>query len=164
MSICLRYAKDENDALEILNDGFLKIFKGLDRFKPKHANSEGDFRAWLKQIMVYTAIDHYRKNEQHATRNDNIEAAVLQIASSEETQLERISHKEIIENIQRLSPAYRTVFSLFVIEGYSHEEIGRQLGISVGTSKSNLSKAKLNLQKMLEPRSNNLQSYGRKVV
>lgn len=163
IGICLRYAKNEDDAIEIMNDGFLKVFRELDKFVPVHSNPVPDFKAWMKKILVFTAIDHYRKNQKHQQYVVGMDEMTHQAAFTGETQLDKLSYKEIIENIQRLSPAYRTVFSLFVIDGFGHEEISKQLGISVGTSKSNLAKAKLNLQKMLETNPN-YKRYERRAV
>lgn len=148
MAICDRYANRQEDAVEILNDGFLKIFKEINRYKPAYSDVVSSFKGWLRKIMVYTAIDNYRKNQKHqlVTQLENV---VYQIATVREDAIEKLSYEEIIRAIQDLSPGYRTVFNLFVIEGLSHEEIGSQLGVSIGTSKSNLSKARKQLQKIL---------------
>jgi RNA polymerase sigma-70 factor (ECF subfamily) len=98
--------------------------------------------------MVYTAIDHFRKNHKHQFTTD-LDNGVVQVASHAEDALDRISYEEIIRSIQDLTPGYRTVFNLFIIEGFTHEEISDKLGISIGTSKSNLAKARRQLQKIL---------------
>lgn len=146
--ICLRYAKSNDDAIEILNDGFLKVFTELKKFECKHENVVASFKTWLKKIMIFTAIDHFRKNKKHYQLSD-MNDDVLMIAVNEETNLDKLSYKEIIECVQKLPPAYKTVFSLYVLDGFTHEEIGNQLGIAIGTSKSNLSKARMHLQKMI---------------
>ena len=148
MAVCDRYTNTQDDAVEILNDGFLKIFKEIYRYKPAYTDVISSFKGWLRKIMVYTAIDHFRKNHKHqfTTELDN---SVIQVASSDEDALDRISYEEIIRSVQELTPGYRTVFNLFIIEGFTHEEISEQLGISVGTSKSNLAKARRQLQKIL---------------
>lgn len=148
MAICDRYANKQEDALEILNDGFLKIFKEIHNYKPAYADVISSFKGWMRKIMIYTAIDHFRKNQKHrmVTQLDNV---VYQIPTVHEDAIEKLSYEEIIRAIQELSPGYRIVFNLFIIEGLSHEEISRQLGISSGTSKSNLSKARRQLQKIL---------------
>lgn len=148
MAICSRYAGNQEDAVEILNDGFLKIFKEIHHYKPAYADSSASFKGWLRKIMVYTSIDHFRKNKKHLV-NGQVDPSQLQIASKTEDALDKITHDEIIQAVQRLSPAYRTVFNLFVIEGLSHDEIAEKLGISTGTSKSNLSKARMHLQRIL---------------
>lgn len=148
MSICERYAGSKEDSVEILNDGFLKIFKELHKFRPSYADSIASFKGWLRQIMIYTAIDHYRKTKKHLA-NHYSDPSVLQLAIHQETVLDKLSYEEILKAIQLLSPAYRTVFNLFVIEGLSHDEISKKLGIAEGTSKSNLAKARMQLQKIL---------------
>jgi RNA polymerase sigma factor (sigma-70 family) len=148
MAICDRYTSKQDDALEILNDGFLKIFREIHHYKPAYADVVSSFKGWLRKIMVYTAIDHFRKYHKHqmVTQLDDV---VYQMASVNEDALDKLSYEEIIRAVQELSPGYRTVFNLFIIEGLSHDEIATQLGISTGTSKSNLFKARLQLQKIL---------------
>jgi RNA polymerase sigma-70 factor (ECF subfamily) len=148
LTICDRYAGSKDDAVEILNDGFLKIFKELHKYQPAYADTVASFTGWLRKIMVYTAIDHYRKNKKHLV-NGHTDPSTLQIAAHYETALDKLSYEEILKAIQFLSPAYRTVFNLFVIEGLSHDEISKKLGIAEGTSKSNLAKARMQLQKIL---------------
>ena len=148
MAICDRYTNKHDDTVEILNDGFLKIFKEIHHYKPAYADVVSSFKGWLRKIMVYTAIDHFRKYHKHrmVTQLDDV---VYQIPSLNEDALEKISYEEIIRAVQKLSPGYRTVFNLFVIDGLSHDEIAIQLCISAGTSKSNLFKARIQLQKIL---------------
>jgi RNA polymerase sigma-70 factor (ECF subfamily) len=153
IGICMRYANREDDAIEIMNDAFLKIFRELKKFEPKHDNAVADFKAWIKRIIINTAIDHYRKYLKH-NQNKDLNDDILLVSDESEDQLEKLSYKEIIESIQHLPPVYRTVFSLFAIDGYTHEEISKQLGIAVGTSKSNLSKARMHLQRMLMAKQN----------
>ncbi len=148
ISICSRYTNRQEDAVEILNDGFLKIFMEIHRFKPAYADVMSSFKGWLAKIMVYTAIDYNRKYHKQEMMTF-LSGKVVDMPSLYESALDKISYDEIIQAVQNLSPAYRTVFNLFVIEGFSHEEIGKRLGISSGTSKSNLSKAKRHLQKTL---------------
>lgn len=148
MAICDRYANRQEDAVEILNDGFLKVFKEIHHYQPAYTDVVSSFKGWLRKIMVYTAIDHFRKNHKHqmVTELDNV---VYQVAAVNEDAVDKLSYDEIIKAVQELSPGYRTVFNLFVIEGLSHEEIAKHLDISTGTSKSNLSKARKQLQKIL---------------
>lgn len=161
-SICLRYASNDDDAMEILNDGFLKIFTEIKKFQCTHNNPIGAFKSWLKKIIIYTAIDHFRKNKKHSALLE-IDDDVLMIAVVEETNLDKLSFKEINACIQKLPPAYRTVFSLYVLDGFTHEEIGKQLGIATGTSKSNLSKARIHLQKMIGELQKN-ESYEQRAI
>jgi len=148
MAICDRYAKNQDDALEIMNDGFLKVFKEMHNYKPAYADVVGSFKGWVRKIMVYTAIDHFRKSQKHRVVKE-LDNIVFQIPSVSETALDKISHEEIIRAIQELSPGYRTVLNLYIIEGFTHDEISKRLGISEGTSKSNLAKARKQLQKIL---------------
>jgi RNA polymerase sigma-70 factor, ECF subfamily len=148
MSVCDRYTNNQDDSVEILNDGFLKIFKEIHRYKPAYADVVSSFMGWLRKIMVYTAIDHFRRNQKHRFTAE-LDNGIIQIASGGEDALDRISYDEIIRSIQQITPGYRTVLNLFVVEGFSHEQIAEKLGISVGTSKSNLSKARKQLQRIL---------------
>jgi RNA polymerase sigma factor (sigma-70 family) len=141
MSICLRYADNRDEAAAILNDGFMKIFKNIKQFdvaKP--------LKPWLRKIMVNTAINHYQQKQKMIHAEDlekaDREAEVENIISG-------ISYQEIIGMLHKLPPSYRTVFNLYVIEGYRHEEIAKMLSITVGTSKSNLFKAKEHLRMIL---------------
>ncbi len=153
MSICDRYTKNPEDAMEILNDGFLKIFKEIHHYKPAYADVVSSFKGWLRKIMVYTAIDHFRRNQKHQIVTD-LDNVAYQLTSVNEDAVEKLTYKEIIQALQDLSPAYQTVFNLFVIGGLSHDEIAGKLDISVGTSKSNLSKARKQLQKILFKQNN----------
>lgn len=138
MGIALRYSRDREEAIEIVNDGFFKVFINLDKF------TKGlSFKGWLRRIVINSAIDYYRRNEKHYHGVDISYARQEQIS---EDVLDEISEKEIMDLIQGLPPSYRMVFNLYVIEGYKHEEIAQKLNISVGTSKSNLSVARTKLQ------------------
>lgn len=141
MSICLRYSKDREEALEIVNDGFVKTFSNLDKYRDNTS-----FKAWLRRILINASIDYYRKNEKHYRQVDISYAKHEYIT---EDAVDKLSEKEIIELIQELPPSYRMVFNLFVIEGFNHPEIARKMGISVGTSKSNLSVARGKLKRKL---------------
>lgn len=149
MSICDRYSKRREDSIEIFNDGFLKIFKEIHRYKPLYADEINSFKGWVRKILIYTAIDHCRKYNKHYFTAD-MDTSLIYFPAVEENAFDMISYDEIIRAIQNLSPAYRTVLNLFIIDGFSHEEIAGQLEISIGTSKSNLFKARLQLQKLLE--------------
>jgi RNA polymerase sigma-70 factor, ECF subfamily len=148
MAICDRYTKRKEDSIEIFNDSFLKIFKEIHRYKPSYADEMNSFKGWIRKIMIYTAIDHNRKNSKY-NFNAELDKSIIYLPVDEENAFDMISYDEIIRAIRELSPAYRTVINLFIIDGFSHEEIAVQLGIAVGTSKSNLSKARVQLQKIL---------------
>ena len=149
MAICDRYTKRKEDSIEIFNDSFLKIFKEIHRYKPSYADEVNSFKGWLRKIMIYTAIDHCRKYNKHYFTAE-LDTSLTYLPVEEENAFDMISYDEIIRAIRELSPAYRTVINLFIIDGFSHEEIAGQLGIAVGTSKSNLSKARQQLQKILK--------------
>lgn len=142
MSVCMRYTQSRDEALEIVNDGFLKIFTKGDQYDSKYP-----FKAWFRRIIVNTALDFYRSQQKHYF-HENIEEA-YEVSSNDSSPLSQLNHEEIIQLVQRLPSGYRMVFNLFVIDGFSHEEISNQLGISVGTSKSNLSRAREALRKMI---------------
>ena len=161
MAICMRYAPNNDDSMEIVNDGFLKIFKKLSSFEARYEDMEGSLKGWIKRIMLNTAIDHFRKNHKYLMNTDMGEH-VFNIADEAETSIDKMSYEEIYKLIQRLSPMYRTVFNLYVIDGYKHEEIAKKLNISVGTSKSNLAKAKINIQKIMQQA--HLSLYEQKVI
>ncbi|WP_346766828.1 sigma-70 family RNA polymerase sigma factor [Pseudoflavitalea sp. G-6-1-2] len=149
MKICYRYTNEQHESEEIVNEGFVKLFKNIHQFdQQRQPDMLLSLKGWFKKILVNTCIDHYRKN--HASVHGHVLTHESEtIPDNSETGIDVLGYKEIIEAIRLLSPAYRTVFNLFVIEGLSHEEIGQQLGISVGASKSNLSKARENLRKLL---------------
>lgn len=142
MSVCMRYTQSRDEALEIVNDGFLKIFTKGDQY-----DSKFPFKAWFRRIIVNTALDFYRSQQKHYF-HENIEEA-YEVSSNDSSPLSQLNHEEIIQLVQHLPSGYKMVFNLFVIDGFSHEEISNQLGISVGTSKSNLSRAREALRKMI---------------
>ncbi|MFK7906089.1 MAG: RNA polymerase sigma factor [Chitinophagales bacterium] len=143
MGVCMRYTNNREEAKDVLNEGFMKVFKNLARYKPNHS-----LEAWIKRIMINTSIDHYRKNKK-LRNNVDIEYASTKPAEGNVNIISQLSAEEILKLVQRLTPAYRTVFSLYVIEGYNHREIGEKLGVSEGTSKSNLAKARGKLRAMI---------------
>jgi RNA polymerase sigma factor (sigma-70 family) len=149
MGICTRYSTNYAEAEEMVNDGFLKIFNKIGAFEPGFTNYEASFVGWIKKIFIYTAIDHYRKNARSITIPIH-DDSYIEIIEHSATPVENMSYKEILALVQKLSPTYRTVFNLYVLDGYKHEEISKLLNIAVGTSKSNLAKARMNIQKMLK--------------
>ena len=144
LGVCLRYSNNEEDALDILHEGFIKVFKNISKYQMGTSLS-----AWIRRIMVNTAIDFYRKNIRR--RTEDIESA-FDLSTQEADAISKCSEKEILAAVQQLSPAYRTVFNLYVIEGYSHKEIGGLLGITESTSRSNLVKARTKLKGILTSR------------
>lgn len=144
MGVCLRYSNNEEDALDILHEGFIKIFRNISKYQ-----SGTSLTAWIRRIMVNTAIDFYRRNIRR--RTEDIDQAT-HLSSDDTDAISQCSQKEILEAVQQLTPAYRTVFNLYVIEGYSHKEIAALLGTTESTSRSNLVKARLKLKEILTSR------------
>jgi len=148
LGVCMRYCRDRDEAKDVLHEAFLKVFNNLKNF-----NGTGSFEGWIRRIMVNTSIDNLRRNKQNylivSTVYANEKASLLADDVEEDDLLLSISKEEILKAVQELTPAYRTVFNLYVIEELSHKEIAELLDISEGTSKSNLSKAKFNLKKNL---------------
>jgi len=147
MAICLRYTRNEDQAADILQNSFIKIFKNIKKYE-----GQGSFEGWMKRIVVNTAIDYHRKkkNDFLLLPEDQELEQFEQIDETDDDESEYpYSPADVINAIQKLTPAYRMVFNLYVIEHYQHKEIAEKLGISIGTSKSNLLKAKLKLKKLL---------------
>lgn len=147
MAVCLRYAKDHDQAHDILQEAFLKVFANIAKY-----NFEGSFEGWVRRIMVNTAIDAFRKKRTDFLllgEEQSIED-YKDVAEEEETEAEfEFSVSDVVEAMQELTPAYRTIFNLYLFENLTHVEIAERLGISVGTSKSNFAKAKRNLKNIL---------------
>jgi len=141
MGICMRYAGNRDDAAEVMNQGFFKVFTRLNTYK-----IEIPFKAWLGRIMINASIDFYRANLKTAYADDLDKAANI---SDGELTDKNLNYNDLLSMVQQLPQAYRTVFNLFAIEGYSHEEIAKMLNINVGTSKSNLHKARQKLKQMI---------------
>jgi RNA polymerase sigma factor (sigma-70 family) len=148
MSICERYTKRKEDAMEIYNDSFLKVFKEIYRYTPAYENEVNSFKRWIRKIIVYTAIDYTRKYYKQSLTE--LDSATMYVPAEEESALDMMSFDEIISAVRELSPAYRAILNMFIIDGFTHEEIASQLGINIGTSKSNLFKARQQLQKILK--------------
>jgi RNA polymerase sigma-70 factor (ECF subfamily) len=141
MSISLRYVNDEDDAINVTNDAFLKVYKNLRQYNP-----DQPFKPWFRRILINTAINYLRK--MHQLPMEQIKPHVFEFPDTDDI-LAKIGFDELMNMIRSLSVAYRTVFNLYIIDGFSHEEISRELGIAVGTSKANLSKARESLRNMI---------------
>jgi len=139
--VCQRYATDDDEALDILHEGYIKVFRHISKYTVGTS-----LTAWIKRIMVNTAIDYYRKRTRR--RVENIDTA-HDLKLIEPSALSNMAAEEIISALQVLSPAYRAVFNLYIIEGYSHREVAEKLGISESTSRSNLVKARQKLKKLI---------------
>lgn len=149
MGVCLRYANNQQEAEELLQEGFMKLFRNMEKFDTfRHHDVLSALKGWFKRILINTCIDQYRKN-QNKTMTFSLAEEFDTPAENQATAIDQISYKELIDSIRLLSPGYRQVFNLFVIEGLSHEDIAEKLGISVGTSKSNLSKAREKMRKII---------------
>jgi RNA polymerase sigma factor (sigma-70 family) len=144
MGVCMRYANNDDDALDILHEGFIKVFKHVASYQPGTS-----LTAWIRRIMVNTAIDYYRKTVRR--RTEDIETA-YNLSSSDADAISQCTEKDILAAVKKLTPAYRAVFNMYVIEGFSHKEIADQLEITESTSRSNLVKARLKLQAILTGR------------
>jgi len=141
LSVCMRYAKDREEARDVFHEGFVKVFRNLHKFEPKSS-----LESWIRRIMINTAIDQYRKTKKRRVEVD------IEYASTKKFNnniIEQLSAEEILKLVQKLSPGYRAVFNLYVIDGFTHKEIGQKLSISEGTSKSNLAKARAKLKIMI---------------
>jgi RNA polymerase sigma factor (sigma-70 family) len=139
MIVCLRYSKNLEEAEEILQDGFIRVFKFIAQFK-----NEGPLEGWIRKIMVNCALQKLRS--QVNLRPVVSISTAIHNEYYEDDIIENINGKEMMQMVQALSPAYRMVFNLYYFEGYKHREIAAMLGIEEGTSKSNLAQAKKNLQ------------------
>ena len=139
--VCLRYAKNHHNAEDLLQEGFVKVFKNIQKFR-----SEGSFEGWMRRIFVNTAIEHYRKNNPLYPVNDN---QMPEVDFIDNTALNNLAVNDLMQMINQLSPGYRTIFNLYVIEGFSHKEIAEMLKINEGTSKSQLARSRYILQQVI---------------
>jgi RNA polymerase sigma factor (sigma-70 family) len=140
--LCLQYSNNHDDEKDILQEGFIKVFQKLDQF-----DHRGSFEGWIRRIMINTALEKYRSKlylfpitEREMKKEEQISEGAL----------ERLTASDLIRLVQELSPRYRMVFNLYAIEGYTHKEISEMLGITVGTSKSNLARARGILQEKVK--------------
>lgn len=142
-AICLRYSSNQDEAKDFLQAGFIKIFNNLDRFR-----FTGSLEGWMKRIMVNNALEQLRKKMRFSQMDsiDDVQASVQGVSEN----MHGLEVSDLLSQISKLPSGYRTVFNLYVMEGYSHKEISEELGINIGTSKSQLSKARTMLQRMLK--------------
>lgn len=149
-AVCRRYTNNDDRAKDILQDGFIKVFKNMEKF-----NFDGSFEGWVRRIVVNTAIDYVRKSKtDFLLANEGKDVEDYHESLYEEEKAEQpvemtLEVGDVRKGMEKLSTAYRTVFNLYVFENYSHQEIADALNVSVGTSKSNLAKARANLKKIL---------------
>lgn len=145
MAVCLRYMGNREDAEDVLQEGFVTLFTKLDSY-----SGAGSFEGWARKIFVNTALMHLRKNNVLGDSEDILEARSL--SSEEATPLEKIGYAELMKLISSLPPDARTVFNMYVVEGYSHKEIAATLGCTEATSRSKLQRARVQLQEMIKAR------------
>lgn len=147
MGVCLRYTKNTNEAEDVLQDGFIKVYQKLKDYK-----KEGSLEGWIRRIMVNTSLDQLRKNTRQLgdTAIDDVDYKV----EGSSFVIEQLMADDLLKLIQQLPEGYKMVFNLYAIEGYSHQEIGETLGITESTSKSQYSRAKAYLRERLEQLNN----------
>ena len=149
MNICLRYANNKYEAVDVLNEGFFKAFTNIEKY-----DKSWPFKAWLSKIMYNASIDYYRTNLKW---NQLVGFERSDIKVNEVSVEHKLDYEDLLKIIQQLPPTYRIVFNLYAVDGYSHEEIAEMLGITASTSRSNLHKARVKLQQMLSvPQSVNI--------
>jgi RNA polymerase sigma-70 factor (ECF subfamily) len=142
MALCLRYARNQEEAEDILQEGFMRIFRKIDTFK-----GDGSLEGWARKVITNVAIRQYQKNSRlHVV----IGLDEVEYEMGEDVLGQSFAEDELLEMIRNLPDGYRMVFNLFAIEGFSHEEISKKLEITVGTSKSQLARARKSLRNMLE--------------
>jgi RNA polymerase sigma factor (sigma-70 family) len=141
-TVCMRYAAESNSAQDLLQEGFVKIFKNIDKFR-----GDGSFEGWIRRIFVNTCLEFVRKKANMYVVQDTDS---VKVEYQDENALQKLMKEDLMEMIQSLSTGYRTIFNLYVIEGYSHKEIAELLNVTEGTSKSQLARARYLLQKKVE--------------
>ena len=149
LGLCMRYCKNLADAEDVLQEGFIKVFRKIEKYR-----GEGSFEGWIKRIMINTAIDHYQQGLKHSYHSnvDELDGISMLVADPEEDDnlyKEHFSGEQLMDMVQKLPDGYRMVFNLYAIEGYGHKEIGRMLQITENTSKSQLHKARRTLKQQL---------------
>ncbi len=142
MGVCMRYATDRMEAEDMLQDGFIKVFKKLADYR-----GEGSFEGWVRRIMVHSSIEYYRKHHKMLQVVDMDDSGIEPSVNA--SAIANLDAKDLMNLIQTLSPSYKIVFNLYAIEGYSHKEIAEMIGISEGASKSQLSRARAILKEQI---------------
>ena len=146
MGVCMRYAGSEEEAEDMLQEGFLTVFRKIETYK-----GTGELGAWIRRVMVNTALMYLRKHKKFQLQVELGEVEFF--LETNESLFSQLSAKELMQMIQQLPAGYRTVFNLYAVEGFNHREIGEKLGISAGTSKSQYSRARELLRRMIEKES-----------
>ena len=148
--LCMRYERDRDSAMDLVQEGFIKLFANMGKYK-----FDGSFEGWVRRIFVNNAIDSFRrkKHEFLVTEEDHVLARLSQEEDEirvMEEEPEELNPQDVLKAMQQLTPAYRMVFNLYVMENYQHKDIADMLGINIGTSKSNLAKARINIRRILK--------------
>jgi RNA polymerase sigma factor (sigma-70 family) len=141
MSVCIRYNSNRDDALEVLNDSFMKVFDNIARF-----DQDKPFKSWFRRILVNTSLDRYRENKKFILQAE-FDASELEVAGQADF-ADKLDAEEILTLLASLPELYRVIFNLYEVEGYTHDEIAGMLDIAPGTSRSHLSRARAMLRKM----------------
>ena len=141
LGVCMRYSKDKAEAEDMLQEGFIKVFLNISRFR-----NDGSFEGWIRRIMVFTAINMF--NQRNRKFRESLDNEGYDGVYHDEV-IERISAREIVALVQQMPEGYRTIFNLYAVEGYTHREIGELLNIAEGTSKSQYSRARHYMQEVL---------------
>ena len=149
LAVCSRYTRDQDEAQDILQDAFMKVFDNLQKYE-----ITGSLEGWVRRIFVNTAIDHYRKQKNKFNIEEDQwiedEDSFYNELEENDSIYSKIKPQDILEAMEQLSPAYKMVFNLYAIENYTHQEVAEILDINVGTSKSNYAKAKGKIKNILE--------------
>lgn len=140
-AVCMRYCSNRELAQDVLQEGFVKVFTNLTKYR-----GEGSFEGWVRKIFVNTAVEHFRKESRMFPVTD---AESILLSLPQDSVYDHLEVEDILRFIQQLSTGYRTIFNLYVMEGYSHKEIAEMLNISEGTSKSQLARARYILQRLI---------------
>jgi RNA polymerase sigma-70 factor (ECF subfamily) len=149
-ALCLKYSRNKEEAEDNLQDGFIQIFDKIKQFK-----NAGSFEGWMKRIIINTALQKYRDKTTLNVVYDEVDEPDVEVEVDEE----QISLDGLLNLIQALPNQYRLVFNMYVLDGYSHKEIAKELRISEGTSKSNLSRAKVILKQKIERKNQDTHIY-----
>ena len=152
LGVCMRYAVDRMEAEDMLQNGFMKVFKKLEDYR-----GDGSFEGWMRRIMVHSSIEYYRKHHKMMQVVDMEEAGHEPAVNA--TAADNLDAKDLLALVQQLSPGYRMVFNLYAIEGYSHKEIAEIAGITEGASKSQLSRARTILKDLITQRNGKRYEY-----
>jgi RNA polymerase sigma factor (sigma-70 family) len=150
-NVCLRYARDREEAQDMVQEGYIRVFKNIHQY-----DHQGSFEGWVRKVMVTTAINYFRKNNLRSI-TDYVDSEILLTMGNHDDVMEdshsvsQLKANDLLAIIQKLPPVYKMVFNLNAIEGYTHKEISEMMGINESTSRSNLAKARAKLQEMILP-------------